>query len=211
VIRALLRFVFASPLRAAVVCGLLVAVGFGLISYPDPELRKTLTDWRLENAFVTGADEQSVLAELNAAQGGDGDLVTLSESEFRARALRYSIAFPVEKDSARRFVIRYAGMEDLAGGPVYVAEREVFAAPWWSPHRFIYQAAAAEVNALGDVLDLTFERDVPGLVGLVLFDGFVGAVYGFIIGLIVSVVRGSGLPLMPEKKASTRGPALSRR
>jgi hypothetical protein len=199
VIRALLRFIFGSPLRAAIICGALIAVGFGLVSYPDPELRWTVSDWRLEKAFVTGADEQRVLVALTAAQRGEGELERLSEAEFRALGLPYSIGFPAEEDSARRFLIRYAGMEDVDGGRVYMAERQVFAAPWWSPHRFIYKAAAAEVNAVGEVMELTFERDVTGLMGLFIFDGLVGAVYGFIIGLIVAVVRGAGLAQAPSR------------
>jgi hypothetical protein len=210
VIRALLRFIFASPLRAAIICGLLIAVGFGYITYPDPELRKSVTDWRLQDAFVTGQDAQRVLGVLNASDGGSGEVVRLSEEEFRARGLRYTIGFPVEEDSARRFLIRYAGMENLNDERVYLAEREIFAAPWWSPHRFVYKAAAAEVGAISEVLDLTFERDVLGLVGLLLFDGVLGLIYGFVIGLIVAVLRGAGLAQAPAKREALHGPIMSR-
>ena len=208
-IRALFRFIFSSPLRAGIVCGLLVAIGFGFLSYPDPELRKTISAWRLENAIVTGADEQRVLDLLKAAQQGDGEIVRVSEDEFRALGLDYHIGFPVEEDSARRFLIRYAGVNDLSSDEVYLAEREVFAAPWWSPHRFVYKAAAAEVNALGEVIDLTFERDVVGLVGLIVFDGFIGLIYGAIIGLIVAVVRNSGLAPLPQRGSTHHGKSFS--
>jgi hypothetical protein len=66
------------------------------------------------------------------------------------------------------------------------------------------------VGAVGDVLELTFERDVPGLVGLMVFDGLVGALYGFVIGLIVAVVRGAGLSQAPSRREPGHGHALSR-
>ncbi|HWC31102.1 MAG TPA: hypothetical protein VG845_13565, partial [Dehalococcoidia bacterium] len=124
--------------------------------------------------------------------------------------LPYTVGFPIEQDSARRFLIRYAGVDELNGDRVFVADRQVFAAPWWSPHRFIYKAGAAEVHALGEVIDLTFERDVVGLVGLIVFDGLIGAAYGCLIGLIVAVLRGSGLPPLPQGKAPSRTRTASR-
>jgi hypothetical protein len=204
VIRALLRLIFASPLRAAIICGLLVAVGFGLVSYPDPELRKTLTGWRLEDAFVSGAEQQRVLEALRAAEAGSAEMIRLSETDFKQLGLPFVIGFPLEDDSARRFVIRHVGIRDGSGDPVYVADREVFAAPWWSPHRFIYKAAVAEVRAVGDVIELTFERDVLGLIGLLVFDGLIGALYGLVIGLIVAVVKGVGLPPLPRHEGLPR-------
>jgi hypothetical protein len=200
----LLGFIFRSPLRAAIVCGLLVAIGFGFASFPNPEVSKSVSDWRLEDVILSDADQQRVLTASESARGGDGQLVELTEQEFRELDLAYKVSLPDVVGSARRFVIQYAGMDDLDSGRVYVAQREVFAAPWWSPHRFIYKAASAEVDAFREVFDLTFERDVLGLTGLIVFDAFIGAVYGLVVGMIVAVIRNTGLAPAPTRTASSQ-------
>ena len=200
----LARFVFRSPLRAAIVCGLLVAIVFGFVSFPKPELSKSVSDWRLEDVILSDADQQRLLAAREAARSGDGQLIELTQEEFRNMELAYRVSLPDVEGSARRFVIRYTGMNDLESGRVYVAEREVFAAPWWSPHRFIYKAASAEVDAFREVLDLTFQRDVLGLTGLIVFDALIGAVYGLVVGLIVAVMRNTGLAPAPTQTASSQ-------
>jgi len=200
----LLRFIFRSPLRAAIVCGILVAVVFGFVSFPRPELSKSVSQWRLEDVILSDADQQRLLSARDAARGGERELIELSEEEFKERNFAFSVSLPDVEGSARRFVIRYTGADDLAGGPVYVAEREILAAPWWSPHRFIYKAAVAEVDAFGEVLKLTYERDVLGLTGLIIFDALVGAAYGLVIGLIVGVIRNTGLAPAPKRTASSQ-------
>ena len=196
----LLGFIFRSPHRAAIVCGILVAVVFGLASFPQPEVTRPVTDWRIESASLPEDEQQRLLSERAA---GDGGLVELSEDEFRARGFPYSVS-QLDVEGSRRFVIQHTGADDLAGGPVYLAEREVFAAPWWSPHRFIYKAARAEVDAFEEVLHLTYERDVLGLTGLVILDAMVGAIYGLVVGLLVSVLRGTGLTPTQRRGDSIR-------
>jgi hypothetical protein len=198
----LFRFIFKTPLRAALACGLLVAVVFGLASYPSPELRRSVSDWRIQDV-LTSPEQQQLLAAYEGAQS-NGEVVSISEEDFRDRGLAYSLSLPLEKDSGRQFLIRHIGMASLSDGRVYVAEREILAAPWWSPHRFVYKAAVAEVDAFGEVLELTFERDVLGLAGLIILDGVIGAIYGVVIGLIVAVVRNSGLAPSPKQTLSSQ-------
>jgi len=201
---SLLRFFFRDPKRAAIVCGLLVAVLFGFVSYPRPELSKVVTNWQTDNAALSEADQQALLAARNDAS----EPVELTEDEFRARGFTYSASRL--DTSGSRFVLQHTGADELTGGQVYVAEREIFAAPWWSPHRFIYQAAEAEIDAFDEVVDLTFERNILGLVGLIVIDGLVGLVYGLVVGAIVAVLRGSNITPSPTRGDSIRHHALSR-
>ena len=75
-----LRFIFRSPLRAAIVCGMLVAVLFGLASFPRPELSKAVSDWRVEDVILPDADQQRLLSARDAALAGEGDIVQLTGS-----------------------------------------------------------------------------------------------------------------------------------
>jgi hypothetical protein len=71
-----------------------------------------------------------------------------------------------------------------------LAKRYGQAGPWWSPQRYLYRAVEAEVDTARDLLVLTFERDLSGLVWLLLLDLSLGALYGSIVSMIVAVLRG---------------------
>ncbi|HEU0074361.1 MAG TPA: hypothetical protein VFS30_10130 [Dehalococcoidia bacterium] len=201
---SLLRFLFRDPKRAAIVCGILVAVLFGFVSYPHPELNKVVPNWQIGDTALSEADQQALLA----ARNGASEAVELTEEEFRARGFTYNASRL--DTSGSRFLLQHTGADELVAGQVYVAEREIFAAPWWSPHRFIYEAAEAEIDAFGEVVDLTFERNVLGLVGLIVIDGLVGLAYGVVVGAIVSVLRGSNITPSPTRGDSIRHHALTR-
>ena len=63
----------------------------------------------------------------------------------------------------------------------------------WSP-RFAYKAVEAQTGAFGEVVSLTFERDVPGLAGLLLMDANLGTLYGLVIGLVAVIKGGMEVP-----------------
>jgi hypothetical protein len=187
--RALTSLIFATPLRSAIVCGLVIAIAFGYFTHPDDELIKRASDLNITNA-LGGQDGAALKQAYESALDGDGSVVELDEDAFKARAPRYQATFPAEEGDARRFLLRHVGQDALGADTVYVWEETVFAAPWWSPHRFAYKAVEAQTGAFGEVVSLTFERDVPGLVGLLLMDAIVGTLYGLVIGAIVAVVKG---------------------
>lgn len=72
-------------------------------------------------------------------------------------------------------------------------ERYAHTGPWWSPQRYAYRAIEAEADAAARILTMTYERDLTGLVWLLLLDIGLGILYGIVIGLIVSVLRTTGL------------------
>ncbi len=171
---------FASPMRAAIVVGLAVAIGFGLFSLPQPEIVKSASDVSA-TGILSGEEGEQLSQAYQAAIDGNGELVEVSEDDFKAGDYAYTATFPAEQ-SGNRFFLRHVGQTALGDPTVYVWEEELFAAPWWSPHRFVYQAVKAETGAFGEVVQLTFERDIPGLIGLLLLDAVVGALYGAVVG-----------------------------
>ncbi len=180
------------PFRAAVVGGVIVAVVFGAASFPEEEqIQKTLDDWLPEDA----SDDQAVVAELisslERAQQDDGAQIT-RVSEERFREINPSIAHAFTEVEDGDFLIRYLGQEP-DDDTLYLADRKVQAAPWWHPDRFLYKAVDAETSEARNVLELTFERDWQGLLGLLFLDLAVGSVYGVLTGLIVGVLHMTGL------------------
>lgn len=173
------------PIRTAILVGIAFTVIFGVVSFPsEGAIDKTIEDWLPQN----NTNDQQTIDDLiqsleNERATGGQNLVTLSEDEFRDR--RLALALASLDDTGDHFVIRYLGKETEDSQTIYLAERKVAPAPWWSPDRLIYQAAEGKVDRLGSVLTLTFERDLTGLLGLLLIDLTVGAIYGGIVGLIL--------------------------
>jgi hypothetical protein len=201
VIGALLEALFSSPLRAAIIVGLAVAIGVGYFSLPEPKLIKSaaeVTPARL----LSGEEGARLHTAFRSARDGNGQLVELSEDEFKAQALPFIATFPAEQ-SGNRFFLRHVGQAELGSSTVYVWEETLFAAPWWSPHRFVYKALEAETGAFGEVVRLTFERDVGGLIALLIFDAIIGFVYGALVGLIVAVRKiNLSPPATPERRTN---------
>ena len=195
------RLLFGNPLRAAIVVGLAVAIGFGIFSLPEPKLIKQASE--LTTARVLSGEEGEQLSRaFRGASDGAGELTTLTESDFKARGFPFAATFPAEQ-SGNRFFLRHVGQDQLGDATVYVWEEDLFAAPWWSPHRFAYKALEAETGAFGEVVRLTFERDVLGLTGLLLLDALIGFVYGAVVGLIVAVKKVNlSPPNMPERRTN---------
>ena len=42
--KAIASFIFATPLRSAIICGLAIAIAFGYFTHPDPELVKRASE-----------------------------------------------------------------------------------------------------------------------------------------------------------------------
>ena len=204
-IGSVLDLLFSSPLRAAIAVGLAVTIAFGLFSLPQPELVKSASE--LTSARILSGEEGEQLSRaFRAAVDGDGQLIELSEDDFKAGDFPFAATFPAEQ-SGNRFFLRHVAQATLGSDTVYVWEEDLFAAPWWSPHRFVYKAAEAEIGAFGEVVRLTFERDVAGLVGLLLFDAVIGFVYGAVVGLIVAVRKVNlSPPHMPERRTNVVTP-----
>ena len=205
--KAIASFIFATPLRSAIICGLAIAIAFGYFTHPDPELIKRASDLNL-TSVLSGQDGTQLKQAYEAAQDGNGSLIEQDEEAFKVQAPQYRATFPVEEGNGRRFLLRHVGQDALGGDTVYVWDETVFAAPWWSPHRFAYKAVEAQTGAFGEVVSLTFERDVPGLAGLLLMDAIVGTLYGAVIGLIVAVIKGGmevpGARLHPRHAADSQ-------
>ena len=204
-IGALLEALFSSPLRAAIVAGLAITIGVGYFALPEPKLIKSaaeITPARL----LSGEEGAQLYAAFQSARDGNGQLVELSEDGFKGQALPFVATFPAEQ-SGNRFFLRHVGQAELGSPTVYVWEETLFAAPWWSPHRFVYKALEAETGAFGEVIRLTFERDAGGLIALLIFDAIIGFVYGTIVGLIVAVRKiNLSPPLIPERRTNAVTP-----
>jgi hypothetical protein len=201
----MLSWFVRHPLYAGILVGLLVAVGFGAFSFPrEQEIQKTITGWRPENAVEQQGVIDDLITDLERARQGEAELRRISEEEFRSLGLSRTHAYPEARDSGG-FVIRYVGQETATEHTIYLAEREVEAAPWWHPDRLLYRAARAEVDRFSDGLQLTYERDWEGLAGVLLLDAIVGWVYGTVIGLILAVF-GSRELTVPGASKATRPP-----
>lgn len=173
------------PIRTAIIVGIIFTILFGLVSFPSEDtVDRTVKGWLPANNTDDPAVINDLISTLESERdsGGRG-LVTLSEDEFRDRDL--SVAHASIDDTGDEFVIRYLGKESESSRTIYMAERKVSPAPWWSPDRLLYQAAEGKINTLGDVLTLTFERDLSGLIGILALDLFVGTIYATIAGLIL--------------------------
>jgi len=197
----MIDLLFSSPLRAAVVVGLAVTIAFGLFSLPEPELVKSASE--LTSARILSGEEGEQLSRaFRAAADGEGELIDLTEEEFKAGDFPFAATFPAEQ-SGNRFFLRHVAQATLGSDTVYVWQEDIFAAPWWSPHRFAYNALEAETGAFGEVVRLTFERDVLGLIALLVFDALIGFVYGAVVGLIVAVRKlNLSPPSTPERRTN---------
>jgi hypothetical protein len=197
------------PLHSGVIVGLLVAVAFGLFSFPrEEEIQKTITDWRPGDASEDQRTIDSLISSLQRAGEGEAELRRVSEDEFRELDLDRTHA-AVESRDDEGFVIQYIGQEGRETDTVYLAERTVSAGPWWHPDRLLYRAVRAETDRFSDGLRLTFERDWQGLAGLLMMDAIVGAVYGTIIGLILAVVGARELSVPGGPSRGRLPPAAS--
>jgi hypothetical protein len=205
----LLGWLARHPLHSGILVGLLVAIGFGLFSFPrEEEIQKTITDWRPGDASEDQRTIDGLIAALQRAGEGEGELRRVSEDEFRELDLDRTHAAVESRDDAG-FVIQYIGQESRDTDTVYLAERTVEAGPWWHPDRLLYRAVRAEVDRFSDGLRLTFERDWQGLAGLVIVDAIVGAVYGTIIGLILAVAGARELTVPGGSSRGRLPPAAS--
>jgi hypothetical protein len=194
-------FFIRRPLHAGVIVGLIVAIVFGLVSFPsEGSLDKTIDDWLPENGVTGEAEINELIAALEEARAGDGTVESVSESRFQDLDLERTYAFPTARSDA--FEIEYVGQTEPGSDTVYVATREVYAAPWWHPDRLLYRAAGHHVDAFGSGLRLTYERDWDGLGALLLMDAIVGVVYGAMISLILAVLGGT--QSQPPKGAGGR-------
>jgi hypothetical protein len=174
------------PLHSGVIVGLIVALTFGLFSFPsERSIEKQIDDWLPQRATSDPAEINQMITALEEAQAGERSLTRISEDEFRELELARSYASP-EGRADGSFEIRYIGQADESDA-VYLAEREVHAAPWWHPDRLLYRAASHEIDRFGEGLRLTYDRDWDQLGGLLIMDALVGLVYGGIVGLILSV------------------------
>lgn len=182
------------PYRGAVLVGIVVAVVFGWVSFPrEKTIEKTIAGWLPENIAPAGRPRTRLLDDLASYREGGGEkLVKVSEQEFRDLDLAETYAYPAPADNDRDFRIQYIGRPP-ASEKLYVAERTVSSAPWWSPDRWVYRALEAEAESFGDVLRLTYERDLTGLIALLVMDVVVGGLYAAIAGMIFAVLGGEGL------------------
>ena len=109
------------------------------------------------------------------------------------------VSFPREEQIEKQITgWQTGGLGPLADAPALL-ERFAHAGPWWSPQRYVYKAVAAEIDAAGDVLTMTYKRDLDGLVWLLLLDLGLSAIYGIVAGMIVAVLRGAGIDRQKEK------------
>lgn len=195
------------PVRAAIIFGIIVALVFGAISFPsEKRIEKTVEGWLPASASDDQAVINDLIESLEAAQEEDGGLVTVSEDRFRELDLPLAHAFTEATDGDSAFAIKYVGKESGLSDTVYLAERKISAGPWWSPDRLMYRTFRAEREQLGNVLRLTFERDLEGLFGLLLLDLLVAGIYGTLAGLIIAVMNTTGLNLPGERETLRRLP-----
>jgi hypothetical protein len=182
-----------NPNRAAILVGILVAVVFGWVSFPrEKTIEKTVADFLPENIASSPAVQQELAAVIAAVRSGEEALVAkVSLDDFKALGLAQTYVETAIGSGRDGFVITYAGRD--AEGRVYVAERKVPAAGSIDPSRWLYKAVEAEIDQFGNVLRLTFERDLSALFGLLLMDLIVGAFYGIVVGMILSVLGMEGL------------------
>jgi hypothetical protein len=189
----MLGWMVRNPYRASILIGFMVAVIFGWVSFPrEKTIEKTVTEWLPANIAPLGTVREELAASLASFRAGESDAVTsVSDSEFVGLGLPQTYVDTGGTQGRAEFVIGYAGKD--AQGNVYVAERKIPAASSFSPDRWFYKAVDAEVEQFGNVLHLTYERDLSGLAALLLMDVIVGAVYAAIVGMILSVLGMEGL------------------
>jgi hypothetical protein len=142
----MLSWMVRHPFHTGVMAGLIIALAFGLLSFPnESSIQKTVDDWLPEGAASDEAEIDALITALEDARAGEGALREVSEQEFREMGLDSTYAFPeTRKDGS--FGIRYVGQEAEDDSTVVVAERTVDAAPWWHPDRLLYRAVRAETD-----------------------------------------------------------------
>jgi hypothetical protein len=177
-----------NPHRAAILAGILVALLFGWASFPRHKtIEKTLADWAPQNLVPAGPARNELAGALAAVRGGNQAAASVvSPDEFKTLQLPATYVETAPGPGRDDFVITYVGRD--ASGRTYVADRKVAAAAALDPRRWLYRAAEAEVDQFNNILRLTFERDLSGLVALLVMDLIVGAFYGVVVGLILSVL-----------------------
>lgn len=178
------------PLHAGIIVGVLVAVAFGLFAFPNEDsVEKSIADWLPEDGVSSEAEINDLIAALEDARAGNRNLERVSVDEFRDLELEQTHAFATPRSDA--FAVDYVGRTSEDAGTVYVAEREVYAAPWWHPDRLLYKAADHHIDSFGNGLRLSYERDWDGLGALLIMDAILGILYGGLVGLILAVLGGN--------------------
>lgn len=184
----MLAWMLRNPHRAAILAGILVALLFGWASFPrEKTIEKTLTDWAPQNLVPAGPLRNELAGALAAVRGGNQAAASVvSPDEFKKLQLQATYVETAPGAGRDDFVITYVGRD--AAGRTYVADRKVPAAAGIDPRRWLYRAAESEIDQFSNILRLTFERDLSGLIGLLLMNLIVGAFYGVVVGLILSVL-----------------------
>jgi hypothetical protein len=158
-------------------------------SYPREETVERRVAGGQQAAVPSPPARDALISALRAYEAGNAaSVIALSPEEFEAKDLPVRLALAEHKEGDRSFRVRLLGSEGDAVPQTYVTERVVHATESWSPERWAYRAIDAEVQQASNVLRLTFERDLTGLIGLLCLDVLVGAVYGVIFGLIAAVL-----------------------
>ncbi len=186
----MLGWMVRNPYRAAIAAGILVALLFGWVSFPtEKTLVRTVDDWLPSYAKSLDSVAPEALAVLDAVARGEfrDKTVKVSPQEFSELPLPVAYVYPQLSGDGREFRIQYTGLS-AAGDSVYLAERKVAAASGLDPARWFYKAVEAEADRAGNVLNLTYERDVTGLLALLLLDLVVGGIYGAMVGMILAVL-----------------------
>jgi hypothetical protein len=193
----MLGWLIRNPYRSAVLIGIAIALLFGWASFPrEQTIERTISGWLPENLVGAGPARTQLLDVLEAFNSGDQNVATrVSEEEFRELEPAQAYAAPAVKDGQREFHIQYVGSKD---GETYVAEKKVSPGSSLDIDRIAYKALEAETDQASNVLRLTFERDVTGLITLLLIDLIVGGFYGAVIGMILGVL---GLEQLDKKHA----------
>jgi len=191
----MLGWMIRHPYTAAILIGIIVTGLFGWASFPREEtIQRTVRDWVPDNFVAAGSARTELLDVLNAYNTGATEGVSkVSEKDFRDLDLAETYAVPAAREDEPEFRIQYVGRAGGGSGQVYVAERKIPAASSFSPDRWLYRAVEAEADEFGNVLRLTYERDLSGLAGLFVMDAIVGAFYAVVVGMILSVLGMEGL------------------
>jgi hypothetical protein len=201
----LFGWLLRRPLHAGIIVGVIVAAAFGLFAFPNEDsVEKSIVEWLPEDGVSSEAEINSLIAALEDARAGNGTLERVSVDEFRDLELEESHAFATPRSDA--FAVEYVGRANEDAGTVYVAEQEVYAAPWWHPDRLLYKAADHHIDSFGNGLRLSYERDWDGLGALLILDAILGIVYGGLVSVILAVAGGNETSI-PSGSRDRRLPA----
>jgi hypothetical protein len=180
------------PVRSAALSGILITLIVTFVSFPRSEtLERTVAGWAAPGFATSGPVRDELLSSYE--RGGGEAIVELSEAELRDRSPALAAAVPILSEDGRKALVRYLGKDSTVSETIYAAERTINIGPWWSPNRFLYRAVDVQVDSVGRALRLTYERDLQGLIALLLIDTIVGFAYGAVIGLILAVLGLEGL------------------